>query len=145
MIKYEYLIGIDPDLDKSGVAHYSDKSIQECTSLTMWDLFNHITHLCNKLNAWKISYIVLLEAGHLNKNTWHKGGRGGSKNVGKGQAVGIIIEQFLKAHEINYKLVAPAGYSKFFKDEKLFQKETGWTERTNQDARAAAAIVFYNK
>jgi hypothetical protein len=137
------VLAIDPDLYESGLAILEDNKLVFCSHVDIEDLLFHLHTNCIPFK--NDSYIVLLEAGHMNKNTWHPGGRGVSKNVGKGMAVGIIIENFLKKHKITHRLVKPAGYSNFFKDEKFFKRQTGWCGRTNNDARSAAAIAFLNK
>jgi len=137
-----YILGIDPDLDKSGFALYCKETQQyvDVNCLYLWDLFIRLENL-NKTST----LLVFLEAGHLNKNTWHKGGRGASKNVGKGQAIGILLERFMLENKINFKLIEPKGYSNWFKDDKVFKLQTNWQKKVNADARAAAAIVFFNK
>lgn len=131
------IIGIDPDLRKSGVARINNNKLIFCESITMWDLFDYIKN--NK------DCLYLLEAGHLNKNCWHSGGRGASSNVGKGKAVGIIIQDFMDAIKIEYRLIKPKGYSNFFKNKDFFKLQTNWDKQTNLDARAAAAIAWLNK
>ena len=143
-IKNKVIISIDPDLHKNGYALYQMGSFGCVTSVNMWELFK-----CLEAAKWcedntGDDLTVLLEYPE-NTNTYHKGGKGAALNVGKNQAVAIIIKEFLEAKNIKHKLLFPKGYSNFFKDEKFFKLQTKWTERTNQDARAAAAMIWLNK
>jgi hypothetical protein len=139
--KARFIIGIDPDLHKSGFAVYDrkDKKLTECTSLYMWQVFECLQDCCQELP--KEQFFVRLEY-PKNTNNYHGGGRGSSVNLGKNQAVAIILKEFLIAKGIRHELIFPAGYSNTFKDEKFFKKTTGYDERTNCDARAAAAMCF---
>jgi len=132
-------MGIDPDLHKSGVSLYNTetKKLLSCESVYLWDLFSMLEK--------SINITVYLEAGHLQKNCWHGGGRGGSSNVGKGKAIGVLLQEFMDVKGIRYELLKPAGYSDFFKDEKFFKSQTGYDKRTNADARASAAMVWGRK
>lgn len=135
---YSNIIGIDPDLHKSGVAIYEPKGkkLIECTSMYMWDLFDTI------LVQSQFKTLFRLEFPNTT-NTWHKGGKGASLNVGKNQAVAIIIKEFLDAHRCNYELLSPTGYSILFNDENVFKNTTGFKKKTNKDARAAAAMIWF--
>lgn len=137
MKKYDYIIAIDPDLHKSGIAIYNceKREYVVCETLTLYNLFNTI--LSYEFNE----HIVLLEYPN-NTNTYHKGGKGAALNVGKNQAVAIIIKEFLEENNVNYKLLYPAGYSNLFKNEKVFKLNTNFKKRTNSDARAAAAMIY---
>lgn len=140
--RYNFVIGIDPDLHKSGVAIYDRnlKKIIYCDCLQLWLLFYKLLEIKNHFND---SYLIRLEYPN-STNTWHfAGGKGAALNVGKNQAVAIIIEEFLIDNEIlNYELIAPHGYSQIFKDEKTFRQITNWEKRTNNDARSACAMCW---
>lgn len=138
--RFEFLIGIDPDLHKSGFATYEYRinSIIDLQSLYLWDLFNELRIID------KTKFKILLEYPD-NTNTYHKGGKGAALNVGKNQAVAIIIKEFLEANNYNYELKKQVGYSKLFKDKDFFIKQTGYKQKSNEDSRAAAAIVWINK
>lgn len=134
------LIGIDPDLHKSGVAIKENDILTMCECLTMWELFDFL----RIQTSGEENYMVLLEFSFVT-NTWHKGGKGAALNVGKNQAVAIIIKEFLETHSIKHELRKPAGYSLVFDDPETFKKTTGWQKQTNKDVRAAAAIVWAEK
>lgn len=134
----EFVIGIDPDLHKSGVAIYdkTNKKLVYVQSLYIWDLFKLL--LLYKEN----SFIRLEYAPLINCSSWHGGGRGGIKNVGKSHAVCIIIDEFLLGHGFKYEKLKPSGYSKTFDNIEYFKKTTGWADMTNKDSRSAVAMIL---
>jgi hypothetical protein len=134
--KVTIFIGIDPDLEKCGVAVWDklDKSIETYS-------FN-VAELIEELKMYIAPIHVVLEAGWLiKKSNWH--GKNGNvanriaKNVGENHASGKIIEQFLIKMGISYELVKPKG--KINAD--MFAKITG-IKRSNQDVRDAVMLVY---
>ena len=133
------LIAIDPDLHKTGIAVYENGKFIYINSNFIWDIFGMLKTLNNRNDL-----TVLIEF-PKNTNTYHNGGKGAALNVGKNQAVAIILKEFCEQKGINFDLLPPAGYSKLFANEDYFKKQTGWSGRTNKDARSAAAMIFLNK
>lgn len=137
----KFIIGIDPDCDKSGVASWNGERLI-LGELTLWKLFDFLklkseTHMGKDL-------IVRLEAGHKNKKTWHKGGNGMAKRVGANNEIGRQIEKYCINHNIQFKLVAPCGLSNV--NHELFCKITGWDlkVKTNPEKRVAG-LLCWNK
>lgn len=131
-------IGIDPDVDKSGVAVWdkSNKTL-ELYNMTMPELID-------KLKRYNSSIYVVIEAGWLiNKSNWHTA-HGQyrrekiAKNVGENHASGKIIEQFCKHLGISYELMKPKGKI----DQQTFKNMTKVIKRTNQEQRDAAMLVY---
>ena len=137
------LIGIDPDCDKSGVAIWrpSDKC---------YKLFNFIFfELLDFLSVRKHNIrLVVIEAGWLNKSTWHgASGKGCSvsarigKNVGSNHEAGRKIVEMCEYLRLSYELVKPtAKSSKLGREE--FARITGIKGITNADKRDAMMLVF---
>lgn len=132
-------IGIDPDIEKNGVAVYDtqDKSI-ELRCVPFWDLIE-------ELESYLVPIHVVLEAGWLiKKSNWHNeklGARVSSnigKKVGQNHAIGQILEQYLKHKNIRHELCKPLGKVKNDFIQKLFklQKKT-----TNQEERDALMLI----
>lgn len=154
---YKYTIGIDPDLTKSGYAVYDteEKKLVACETLTFSGLQFKLKRMHRHPNT---SCFVRLEAGWLiKKSNWRTAKMLGekfspitaariaekqAKNVGENHAIGKLIEEFLKAEGIPYELVKPFGATSMFKDVPTFQRTTGWTRRTHNDGRSAAAICW---
>lgn len=136
-----FIIGIDPDIDKSGVAIAKDGAIEDLDCLDFMSLQFFLVGNKDKIKK------VYLEAGWLNKKaSWHvspnkeTAGRVGYK-VGQNHQVGMIIEQVLKHHEIPYDLVRPTESKRNHKDFCIFTK---WNKeiKTNQEKRDAAMLIL---
>lgn len=136
------LIGIDPDVQKSGFAVWGTND-QKFIELSDYPLFELMCRLKEMNEATQI--FVYLEAGHKLKQFWQKKGHGVAKAVGANNEIGRQIEVFLNATHIPYRLLKPAGYSNY--DHKAFCRITGWPEkiRTNPEKRAAGMMVFGRK
>lgn len=139
-MKYDMIIGIDPDIDKSGFAIWcpEKKKFYKITTMSFFDVIFYITE------SLTFPLFVRIEAGWLiNKSNWHKA-QGQfrreriAKNVGENHAVGKLFAQFCKIKRIEHELVKPLGKV----DAKYFQAVTGWQNRTNQEMRDAAMLVY---
>lgn len=143
------LLAIDPDLRKSGVASY-DTNINELLSvesLPMWEVFDFLKRVKS------VEHLVLIERSSSN-NTWHKGGRGASVNVGKNKAIAELLVDFCKDKSVNFRCIEPSGYSSYYtvkiggKDvflKEQFQSDHRWYTPTNKDSRAAVGMIYKNK
>lgn len=141
----KFIVGIDPDLTKSGVATGRKGKVEALYCLTMTELvefFKQYQHSIKK---------VYLEAGWLNKKTsWHAQGtqkRGVAErtayHVGQNHAVGMLIEQALKELKINYVLIKPWEKKRNHEE---FCKWTGWDKHTptNQEKRDAGCLIAHH-
>lgn len=134
------IVGIDPDIDKSGIATLCDDG----EGLQLNNLsFIHVMDFV-RLHKDEIK-CVYIEAGWFNKKSnWHaasninKAAKIG-KNVGMNHAAGMLLEQSIKHEGINVILVRPTK-SKLSAEQ--FLKLTGYKGRTNQEARDAAMMIF---
>lgn len=149
MTAYNYIIGIDPDTKKSGVAflnrRFKNLSI---VSLAFFELYDYFLD-CKK--NYRDEFIVLIEGGWLvEKSNFH--GQQGSraqkiaKNVGSNHEVGRKIVEMCEYLEIPYKVVRPltkiwAGEFRKITHEELAYF-TGIKQRTNQEERDAALICW---
>lgn len=130
------LIGIDPDVTKSGVAT-SDKVLM---NLTFFELFDF-------LKAYKKTNLeleVYVECGFLNKSNWHKTNGSNSINAQIGQRTGANHEvakkicEMCEFLEIKYHKIKPTR-SKVNAD--FFKKITKIDKRTNQEQRDAYMLI----
>lgn len=140
----KYVIGIDPDSNKHGVAIYENKKLIALESLSLMSVMSflqslhdnegplldlveiHIENVCGN-NA-----VFAERRNRANFNTIAKMSNG----VGKCQQAQIELERML----IRFQLV-PVKHkvSKAWKkDKKQFELVTGWTGRSNEDTRSAA-------
>lgn len=136
MKNYEYVIGIDPDVDKSGFAVYLRSNNR--LTLHQYDLFD----LFEQILKFTRPTLIRLEAGHHVKSTWHKGGNAMARRVGRNHQVGFEIEKFCTRFKIPFELVKPCGLSQI--NHEKFCKITGWDIKklTNPEKRVAGLLAF---
>lgn len=134
------LIGIDPDVDKSGFAFLIGNKLQ-LQNLTFFEIFEALRFYREKTKK----PIVYIEMGSLNKSNWHsKEGKSSKWNSNIGAALGRNFEvanklvEMCKYLEIEYYAIKP---TKKKIDNDLFKKITGLTIRTNQEQRDAYMLI----
>lgn len=134
-------IGIDPDVDKSGVAFWSNGQLR-LYNMKFFELMDAMADV----QGTSIDIFVRLEAGWLNeKSNWHNEKSGVrvaakiGKNTGANHQAGKLIEEMLQYLNIPYELVRPTQ-NKVKAD--YFMKLTKYLKRTNQEQRDAAMLVF---
>jgi hypothetical protein len=147
-----YIIAIDPDVDKSGVAELSPQHrLLEVTSLSFPQLIDYLQTRKELSRTAKTSLLVVVEAGWLNSisNFHTTAGRKGqriAKNVGSNHQVGKMIVEMCEHYAIPVTTVKPLKKMWKGKDGKITQAEiasfTGITGRTNQEERDAALLAW---
>ncbi|KAA6337476.1 hypothetical protein EZS27_014437 [termite gut metagenome] len=154
MKKYNNIIAIDPDVEKSGVAYLKTETRQlEVSSLTFPKLLDYLQYAKTMQDENKESLIIVVEAGWLVQSNWHLKNSDNKRIAGaKGNAAG-------RNHETGRKIVEMCKYYgievlEHFplrkcwkgKDGKITHEElssfTGLTGKTNQDARDAALLAW---
>ncbi|MFX5627636.1 hypothetical protein ABTD72_05150 [Acinetobacter baumannii] len=135
----QIIIGIDPDLEKSGVAILgNDLQLKNLTFPETVELFRNEQDSIKK---------VVIEAGWKNKKANFRVGGGHSRQVneqiarrvGMNHATGILLAEIAQALGLAVLLVKPTK-SKLNADE--FNKITGWQGRTNQEQRDAGMLIW---
>jgi hypothetical protein len=108
MIKQPYsIIGIDPDVDKSGFAKLDHKTMEiSFDTLAFPELIKALRKAKDQASADRITLRVVVEASWLISHNWHIGDgqvRGAGAiaktgyNVGRNHQVGLLIVQYCKA------------------------------------------------
>lgn len=142
------VIGIDPDLVRSGVAVVDDGEIAELLSLEFFTLVERF--IMPLANNEEVLFIV--EDVEANKPVFDRPKENRKKmlkiaqNVGQCKAVGRLIIQALEHYGCNYKKVKPIRGDvkrKAKEDAKYFNKFTGWTGGSNEDKRDAALLALH--
>lgn len=154
MKKYDVVIGIDPDVDESGVAYVEPESrILEAMSLTFADLLDYLQYVRDKAQKQGKSLVVVVEAGWLNKAHWHVG-KGGSaarsaaigNHTGRNHEVGRKTVEMCRHYGIEVVEQPPLRKMWKGKDGKITHEElqifTGITGKTNQETRDAALLAW---
>jgi short-subunit dehydrogenase len=136
------LIGIDPDVTKSGVAFKTKKEIR-LSNLYFFELFEALARLRKENDKDKIQ--VFVECGYLNKGNWHKTQGSNSLNAQIGQRTGAN-------HEVAKKIVEMCEYldiesipvkpTKSKVNADFFRQITKIETRTNQEQRDALMLIW---
>jgi len=130
-------LGIDPDVDKSGVAIWNTET-KKFKLLKALDFFDVLALLKTKQ-----SDMVIIEAGWLiKKSNFHFAknkiiGERIAKNVGANHQIGKLIEKFCIRENITYRLIKPKGKITSYQFEKLTKNKI-----KNQDIIDSAMLVF---
>lgn len=131
------IIGIDPDLKKSGVAILGDSlELKTMTFAETVDLFRSQQEVIKK---------VVIEAGWLNKKANFRSTHSKrvdeqiSKRVGENHATGKLLVEMAKSLNLNVVEVRPTRKKK---DADEFKRITGYVGRTNQEVRDAAMLIW---
>ena len=135
------LIGIDPDVEKSGFARIQGDQLK-LDNLSFFDLFEELKFYKER----EIKPTVYVECGYLNKSNFHKKvGMSAALNAKIGERTGANFETAKKIVEmceylkIPYVKIQPKA-SKITND--YFKYITGLSIRTNQEQRDAFMLVF---
>jgi len=155
-MKYDYIIGIDPDVDRSGYAmlDMSTKKVT-ATSLSLPQLIDWCNVVYSDALARDKNLIVYVEAGWINHSNWHIHRKDSKqlaaakgKSVGRNHQRGMDIVEMLMWYGMKVVPVAPLEKKWKGKDKKITQEElvsiVGDMKRTNQEGRDAALIAWVN-
>jgi hypothetical protein len=153
-MKYDTIVAIDPDVEKSGVAELSVQNrLLEVTNLTFPQLLDYLQTRKKMSEIAHTKLVVVVEAGWITQANWHLK-RGDNARVasakgnsaGRNHETGRKIIEMCKHYSIEVVEHAPLRKCWKGKDGKITHEElssfTGLTNRTNQDARDAALIAW---
>jgi hypothetical protein len=135
------LIGIDPDVEKSGFARIQGDQLK-LDNLSFFDLFEELKYYKER----EIKPIVYVECGYLNKSNFHKkAGKSAALNAKIGERTGANFETAKKIVEMCEYLKLPCvkiqpKASKITND--YFKTITGLSIRTNQEQRDAMMLIW---
>lgn len=142
------LIGIDPDVDRSGFCAYRVDlgQISQLTTMDLEDTFRQILDYHEDSKELGFDLIVLVEAGWNNKTNFHVRGSDnawksasiGSK-LGENSSIGKQIIKFCEKHEIEVIAVTPKSHK--ITNAEYFKEVTRWMKRTNQEMRDAYRVI----
>lgn len=143
---FDYYIGIDPDVNKSGFASWNKptKTLTQVTTVSFFDLFDTLNDSL-RLNLFPI--VMHIEGGWLNEKSNFRqiagtktAGERIAKNVGANHQIGkLIIEMCIY---LNISFIVRKPITPRFANQKYFKLVTGWQKQTNADARSAANYVY---
>jgi hypothetical protein len=147
----KYIIGIDPDAEKSGLAIVnSEDNSFDLKDLDFWALFHYLDKIKSEIK------IVRVEASWVIKHNWHTKAKGsaalnasiGSK-TGANHQVGKMIVSMCQDLGIEVQEVRPL--KKIWKgtggkiSKKEFVELTGWKGNASQEVRDAYLLIHKHK
>jgi len=139
------IIGIDPDLRKSGWCALDGGKITELESLTFCEILERIQ--CKP--AFYSSCKFAIEDVNQNKAVYSRKTSPAAKskiaqNVGQVKAACTLLQELIFYCTGESCILVPPGIGKQVKkNAKLFKDLTGWDKPTNEDKRDAWAIARY--
>lgn len=149
------VIGIDPDVEKNGVATLciDNRRTMDITTHTFPELLEYLNVTRNRCRVEQKAVMVVIEAGWLNKSNWHLNGKdtkavaaAKGNNAGRNHEVGRKIAEMCEYWDIPYTLMKPLRKCWKGKDGKITHEElTSFTPvkgRTNQEGRDAALLAW---
>lgn len=156
MSRPDYVIGIDPDVERNGYALLdmeTHKVIIETVALPA--LIDMVDSVQSSALATDKRLTVFVEAGWLVHSNWHLGFRDSKanaaakgKSVGRNHQRGMDICELLTYRGISVVQVPPLKKVWRGPDRKITQEEltaiVGPVKRTNQEGRDAALLAWYH-
>ena len=153
-MKYDNVIAVDPDVDKSGVAYLRVATRElEVTNLSFPDLLDYLNYADGECKNANQTLVVVVEAGWLNQSNWHVRSKDNVRiasakgnSTGRNHEVGRKIVEMCRHYGID--VVEKKPLVKCWKGPggKITQEElnsfTGLAGRNNQDARDAALLAW---
>ena len=134
------IIAIDPDVSGSGVCILSNELIF-IGNMQLWQLFDRLYNIL--IDGLQNDYEVIIEQS-TSTNTWHKGGKGAARNVGRNYEISNQIARFCQIYKIKFRTIEPQGFSKV--SHKSFNEITKWNlKKTNTETRVAGLFAFHVK
>ena len=150
-----YTIGIDPDVEKNGVAVVEKETKKlECSALTFAQTLDYLQWVCSRASEVGAEVKVYIEAGWLNRTNWHlqrtdNRGQVVAKGVsqGRNEQVSRLLGEMCEAYGMQWQFVKPFRKVWSGRDRKITHEElsavTGLVYgRTNQEMRDAALIAW---
>jgi hypothetical protein len=153
-MKYDLIIGIDPDSEKNGVAIVSPATrLLNCECLTFGATLAYLKRMHEATEEKGYIMEIVIEAGWLNHSNWHlpascspQRAAAIGRSVGMNHQTGILLAECCAALGYPYRLQKPLRKCWQGKDGKITHAElkafTGIEGRTNQEERDAALLAW---
>lgn len=152
--KFDAVIGIDPDVEKNGVA-YLDTATRdmEVLNLPFAQLIDYLCYVKRCCETNNRAFITVIEAGWMNAGNWHFRYSDSKAKVaelgratGRNHQTGILLAEMCAFLKIPYVLQKPLVKVWRGHDRKITAEElksfTGIKGRTNQEGRDAALLAW---
>ena len=153
--KADFVIGIDPDVDRNGCALLNVEARKMIVNMLPFPkLIDFIAEQNHDIQSIGKRLIVVIEAGWMNKSNFHIRTRHGKQGIaslgvdqGRNEQVSRLIGEFMEHYAIPYLFKRPLLKCWLGKDRKITKEEieriTGQSlGRINQEGRDAALIAW---
>lgn len=162
MERYDRIIAIDPDVDKSGVAEFNLYSKKmEATTLCFPDLTDYLRHVRQNFAGKGEKVAVIVEAGWMNATNWHTGrvrsiaaAAKTGQNTGRNHETARKIAEMSRHYGLETIEVKPLRKCWKGRDGKITHDElngmleasgiTPMAGRTNQEMRDAVLLAVFH-
>lgn len=142
--KPKILLGIDPDIDKHGVAIYKNG---ELIALHKWDAVNIVAYL-EEIAGEYASCKASIEDVNANNFIYARNANSNrniekdiARRIGKVQQAQVELMKWFDNYGITYALHKPQKGNWADKRD-LFERITGWAKQSNEDTRSAAFMGY---
>lgn len=156
MTKYDFIIGIDPDVDKSGLALLQTNSnkILELKCFKFPELIETVREYDKGAKVMFRKLVVVVEAGWLNSGNWHVNAKDSRQRaamkgnaVGRNHETGRKIVECLKYYDIEVVEQMPLKKCWHGPDGKITHEELEYfipdfPSKSNQEARDSALLAW---
>ena len=151
---FRYIVGIDPDVDRNGMALLDVRSRALSIELLPFPyLIDRLCALNEMARGEGQNLLVVMEAGYLNKGNWHLSPRDSKavaaakgRNAGMNHQTGILIAEMCRHNGIIIQEAKPLPKMWSGANRKITQDElryiVGDVKRTNQEGRDAALLAW---
>ena len=154
--KYSFILAIDPDVDKSGVARL-DVAARHLTLLTFAfpELMDYLRHMKQWADESNETLCVVVEAGWMNASNWHTGNVKSiaaaaktGQNTGRNHEVARKIAEMSRHYGLTTEEVKPLKKCWRGTGGKITQEELEYMtgkldKRTNQEMRDSALLAWW--
>lgn len=153
--KYDYIIGVDPDTIKSGIAILNTHTKEiSFNTFTFPALIGEMILFQAQCDFNKETFIVLVEAGWLNRSNWNltkydnlRTAASKGLDVGRNQEVGKKLIEMFKHNDIPVEEVKPlikgwSGPSGKITHDEIAYFVTPFPKRSNQEERDAVLLCW---
>lgn len=138
----KYVIGIDPDADKHGVAIYKNGTLVDLRMMQATEIIGYVLPLGGNSVIFSIEDVMANQFVYSRNQKQSKAAQSKvAMLIGRCQQAQIELMRWLDHHQIPYQLHKPQKGN--WSDKRMiFENATGWTKQSNADTRSAAFFGY---
>lgn len=140
-----YIIGVDPDADKHGVAIYKNGKLIDLRMMQATEIIEYVLPLeplGGNSVIFSIEDVMANQFVYTRNQKQSKAAQSKvAMHIGRCQQAQVELMRWLQYHQIPYQLHKPQKGN--WSDKRMiFENNTGWTKQSNADTRSAAFFGF---